>query len=696
MNICAVAWLVLAVARGPQDDPPVVSHPPLHPLRAPAHRPLEKGPSYFVDSGKGSDAGPGTEAAPWRTLGHAMMKLVAGDTLVLRKGIFHENVYCSVVGRKDAPVTIRSYPGERVILDGGFEEFLARPGEAWVPFDGGAPGEFRSAKRYPNIRDVVGLFGDSNIGLQTYWHAMDLRSSNELDIDDPEKKLMSLPLYCGPGLWYDKESAYIHVRLAHTGVQKHIGLPTPQVSDYAGETDPRKVPLVIAPFKSVPLFVDQAMHVRFQDLILRGGGYNTTVLQFGVDLDFDNVTIFAGTYGIRARNTGPLRFFHSAVYGMNMPWAWRTENSLYTFHPRLQDPFVPAVPVDASLPGSAKGGKAAIVNERNIARLPTHALVVTEGAEDSSVFAYPFNHDWEVAYSEFADAHDGVYLAGNTMRFHHNWVDNMQDDSIYLSSPTNYISDNVWVYQNLITRTVTAFSWHSRGGPSGNVYVLRNVVDLRMGACFERATPTRKGKVQGGNVFFMHGRDFLGVESIYFYHNTAVSPLSSHAYAHRFPQNVDGKSARHVFNNLCVYLNGYPNTYIEAKKGSDIRIDGNLHWCADAAAKVPAGFLDAVRRHPLSEENRKTYPPGWEAHSLVADPKFLSFGSSPLARNDYRLAADSPARRAGVVLPRELEDPLRPRDDGRPDIGALPADGEPLRVGVQGRVTAGISGLLRD
>ena len=41
---------------------------------------------------------------------------------------------------------------------------------------------------------VLGLFGDSHIALQTYWHTMDLRAKNELWIEDPEKKLMVLPV----------------------------------------------------------------------------------------------------------------------------------------------------------------------------------------------------------------------------------------------------------------------------------------------------------------------------------------------------------------------------------------------------------------------------------------------------------------------------------------------------------------------
>src|SRR5207245_10126834 len=134
---------------------------------------------------------------------------------------------------------------------------------------------------------------------------------------------------------------------------------------------------------SVPIFVYRANDVRFQNLVIRGGGFNCVVLQMGIGIEFDNVTIFAGTYGLRSRSTGPFRMVDSAIHGMIPPWAWRSENGLYTYTPRAYDPFVPA----------AKPS-----NERNIARLNTHALLVPEGSYEFEVFYYPYNHDWEISY----------------------------------------------------------------------------------------------------------------------------------------------------------------------------------------------------------------------------------------------------------------------------------------------------------
>jgi hypothetical protein len=145
-------------------------------------------------------------------------------------------------------------------------------------------------------------------------------------------------------------------------------------------------------------------------------------LNSGVDLAFDNVTVFAGAYGLRARGTGPLTFVHSAIHGNIPPWGFRVENSLHGPGPAQQAPF--AVPDGAENPG------------RNVARLNTHAVLVTEGSYEFEIFYFPYNHDWEIAYSEFTDGHDGIYLSGHTVRFHHNHVHRFQDDAIYLSSPS--------------------------------------------------------------------------------------------------------------------------------------------------------------------------------------------------------------------------------------------------------------------
>lgn len=671
-------WLIVAlilagtvqVASAQTDAGKITSHPPLRPLPELAARPMSPGAGFYVDPLRGNDAAAGSEAAPWRTINHSLKQLTAGQTLYLRGGVYREQIYCAVSGKPDAPITIRAFPGERVILDGGLAEFFDQPAQAWTPFPEGAPDEFRSVKTYQNIRDVVGLFGDSYIGLQTYWHTLDLRAKNELWIDDPDKKLMVLPVYCGPGLWYNRETGHIHVRLAHTS------LTTPGLANFRGETDPRKLPLIIAPFASVPLFVDMARHVRFQDLVIRGGGHNCVVLQMGIDIEFDNVTIFAGTYGLRSRSTGPFRMLHSAIHGSIPPWAWRSENGLYTYTGRSYDPFLPATKP---------------ANERNIARLNTHALLVTEGSYEFEVFHYPYNHDWEIANCEFTDGHDGVYLSGRAIRFHHNVIDRIQDDAIYLSSPTHYFNDDIHVYQNLIRNILIAFACNNTGGPRGDIFVYRNLVDQRQWTPFNRPSPARPhGEMLHGHIYLAHGNDLIGIENIHFYQNTCISQNLSGSYAGRMWVATNDRTRRRILNNLFVYVNSYPEPAYPQEH--DIQFDGNLHWCAAADAKLPEGFLEKVREAKGSKLNQAKYPGGWEANSFVADPQFLSFALAVSGDNDYRLKADSPAIGKGIVLPADLADPQRPAAGARPDIGAFPAGSDVVGFGRQARVKLPVRG----
>lgn len=667
-----VAGIVLGTAPNAiaQNSEGPVSHRPLRPLPALAKRPLAKGPAFFVDCVQGKDDSAGDEETPWRTINHALKRLRAGDTLCLRGGIYREQVYCAVAGKQDAPITIRAYPGERVILDGGLSEFFDAPAKAWEPYPQGAPDEYRSVKAYKNIRDVLGLFGDSHIALQTYWHTMDLRSKNELWIDDAAKKLMVLPVYCGPGLWYDRDSGHIHARLAHTH------LTTPGLANYRGQTDPRKLPLIITPFKSTPLFVDMAKHVRFQDLVIRGGGHDCVILQMGIDIEFDNVVIFAGTYGLRARSTGPFRMVHSAIHGMIPPWAWRDENGLYTYSPRWYDPFVPP-------PQPA--------NERNIARLNTHALLVTEGSYEFEVFHYPYNHDWDIAHCEFTDGHDGVYLSGRAIRFHHNLVDRMQDDGIYLSSPTHYFNDNIHVYQNVIRDIFTTFGCNSTGGPRGDIFIYRNLIDQRQGAPFNRPTPKNpEGGMLRGHGFLAHGNDLIGIESLHFYQNTFITETWSGSYAARTWTVTNERTRRQVFNNIFVYLNRYPDPAYPQEH--DIQMDGNLHWSPAPETKLPVGFLEKVRTAKGSKLMQAKYKTEWEANSFVADPRFMAFELAAAAKNDYRLRKDSPAVGKGVALPKELTDPQRPADGARPDVGAFPLGIDGFDVGRHGRLKLPLAG----
>ncbi len=445
---CFLFVMAIATTFAAADE--IRSHPALRPVPEPSDRPRSKGPAFFVDPVKGDDANEATEEKPWKTIAHALQQTSAGDTLYLRGGTYYERVYCAVAGTPDQPITIRSYPGELAIIDGSFPEFFENPGEAWEPVSGGAAGEFQSKSVFKNLRNIHGRFGDSMVGLQVYYYIEDLRGER----------------YVGPGIWYNGATGRIHARLAHYAPTETIGTRTPltlkylphrlhKLESYAGETDPRKLPLEIAPFHSVPLLIDGAQHVTFQDLVIRGGGHDAVVIRHGRSVEFDNVIIYAGAYGLRARNTGPMKLHNSAIRGSVPPWSTRGETSLREYPWRIE--------------------------AKNLTRLNTHALLIPAAGDEYSVYYYPYNQRWEISNCEFTDAHDGVYLGDiDGVKFHHNYVHNLQDDGIYLSSFRHLYQPQFGpreIYQNVITGCLMAFAFGGDGHLTTEVHVYRNIID---------------------------------------------------------------------------------------------------------------------------------------------------------------------------------------------------------------------------
>ena len=73
--------------------------------------------SFYVAT-TGNDSNPGTQAAPWRTIQHAVDTARAGSTVNVRGGIYEELVSINVSGNaSEGFITFRSYPGETAILE---------------------------------------------------------------------------------------------------------------------------------------------------------------------------------------------------------------------------------------------------------------------------------------------------------------------------------------------------------------------------------------------------------------------------------------------------------------------------------------------------------------------------------------------------------------------------------------------------
>ncbi len=612
------------------------SHPPMRPLPEPSRRPLPAGSVLFVDAKNGDDAHPGTREKPWRTLAASLKNLAPGDTLCLRGGVYWEGVTVTVSGTREKPITIRSHPGELAIIDGGIREFFESPATAWEPVEGGAPGEFRSVNTFKEAGSS-GNFGDSMVPLHRYITLADLRSPNEFwkpelgdRADDPGG------IYCGPGTRRDEKTGRIHVRLAHTR------LPGLGALAYRGETDPRRIPLVVAG-REYTVQINRS-HLRLEDIVVRGAKRAAIVMENAEDITLDGVTLYGGQMALRTARVNGLRAVDCAFRGHAAPW-----------HSRAHHKY----------------------------RAGSGYLILADGD------AFDFER------CEFTDNHDFIAMPGLVnCRIRGSFVDNFNDDG-FEPGPKR-ARGRIEISQNLVTRVLSPFTAHGKkpvpvdAEPGSGLHIFRNVFDLRRGTY---KTPPA-GDDPGG-AFLDERTEILAHD-----HGSPVHPIY-HVYQNTFLMRSGGwrgyyaftwgghmrGTTRRVFNNLFVQEEGAIGVNFTAlAEGDDLQSDGNLHWSVRSPAPSAAEVFAKFRASPLFAASRAKYPPGWGASDVVADPKFAALGTDGKSPVDLRLAADSPARAAGIAVPAEWPDPLR-GGAGKADIGALPFGAAAPGFGIHHRIT---------
>lgn len=634
---------------------------PMRPLHIVSDRPPATGPSYYVDASRGDDAQVGSIERPWKSLAFAVTKLQPGDTLLLRGGIHRVHVSTTLRGTAEKPITIRSYPKELAILDGGIAEFHDCPETSWEPCPNGALLEFWSAKTYPELggqadnTNVLGNFADSMVPLHGYRFRGDLQCDNAY-WNISSKVGANEFVYCGPGIFYDVTTGRIHCRLAHTR------LPGLHEDNYRGETDPRKLKLIVAGHGGGSVLeLKDSEHIQLQDLVLRGAREATLAIVDCRDVALDGLTVYGGSAPIQVHDSHRLRMLHTACRGLAAPWTFRGSLKYRAIESRLF---------------SASGWE------------PTGA--------DST--------DFEIAYSEFTDSVDGVFL-GNVrgVSFHHNLVDNISDDGIFLTAATAYDGTthggNVHIYQNRLSRCLTTFAFgvgHGRqkltaaGKQVGaGVWIYRNVFDFRRPVHYYWPTgPDAPQEIESlGRFAGDHGSPAW--EPMWICHNTILA-----GDAPRYDYGTDGLGRavvpgvkRRVFNNIICQLRGMVGQTLPPET-ADFQADGNLFWSISDGPQFAGELFARFRKSPKFAASKANYLPGWTAGDLFADPRFERWEGDWRKVPDLRLAAGSPAKNAGVELPKDFPDrsdvrkPLR----GKPDSGALPLGVNPWNVGIGGRL----------
>jgi hypothetical protein len=307
----------------------------------------------------------------------------------------------------------------------------------------------------------------------------------------------------------------------------------------------------------------------------------------------------------------------------------------------------------------------------------------------------PLNENIEMAFCEFTDDHDFAFFRYvKNLKFHHNFVDNFNDDGLECGPKLR--SHTMYVYQNRIGACLGVFQQHEIDkdeAPTGHdaksgVFVYRNVFDQRAGVYY--GLPAKND----GSSDFLHSEGHFVSDHggpvhavIRVYHNTMLRRLP--VFRDYFLFGLGGSSLkqteRDVFNNIFVQEERVPGAVILGKEAGNLREGGNLLWGVKDGPSLKADPFKKFRASLLFAESKKRYEPGWTTQDRIGDPRFVKLAAVDAA-SDLRLQSDSAAANAGQPISPEWPDPLRDADKGAPDIGAMPLGVEPWGIGVDGRM----------
>ena len=78
--------------------------------------------TYYVSNSIGDDNSDGSIDSPFETIGKAISKIDAGDSVIIRGGLYHEEILIDNLNSSiSSPTLIKSFDGETVVIDGTIE-----------------------------------------------------------------------------------------------------------------------------------------------------------------------------------------------------------------------------------------------------------------------------------------------------------------------------------------------------------------------------------------------------------------------------------------------------------------------------------------------------------------------------------------------------------------------------------------------
>lgn len=647
---------------------------------------------YFVSPTGDDETADGSMQKPYGTITSAAKHLEPGDRLLLLTGTFYEHAVIEGVGEFGAAhIVVTAAPGHRATIDGALRDFIEHPELAWRLVQ---PGEYESLVRLPLNTDR-GAFvrgRPTYTRLVTYDLPQDFRAHNQkfgklpAEVLDPPGSVVKDPkyprrpwVYMGPGLWQEdngqEDDGRLHVRLSHTSLTA-ADLHDEQLrrEEYLGPTDPTTEPLAIwggEPATDATLTIQDCFGIEVRGLTIQHGAA-TILVRRSTGVILDRLVVNAGNYGIElGEHCDDSRITDTVVDGGMPPWMFRSDRK-----------------DDYEFPDGTFNSLGARTSRVLIALDPSSRRV------------------W-IEQCEFVNGHD-LQLAGSDVTFTKNWINNLNDDAIFIG----VVSYNMRILGNVIERCLTAVST-ATNSPFGDVYIHRNLIDLRRPTLGRRPHPIPDlipvddederdalEPARYGNLL----KDGALDPELSLSHNTVLLVDQPRKSPHTIFRTYTGQTVRRSYNNIFLVINktgatDRPIAFLPPQPTGQCETDGNSYFrigeqSPDLFHVRAAKYLKFASISDLTDTknayflaSKTAHPPGFEKNGIDQHPRLAFYSPPPEfpGVEDFRLTELSPARHHGVSLEDKLPDLGDPLPDGAPDIGCYPFEAAPLHVGVGGR-----------
>jgi hypothetical protein len=435
------------------------------------------------------------------------------------------------------------------------------------------------------------------------------------------------------------------------------GLQPHRIETFKFSTDPQ-LHLALSKHLSRVLLISRCKHIRFKNLTLRFGGRETVLIRDSCNITFDHVNIRAGSRAIRLENDGDgqkiscIRLEHCEIDGGLPPWLFRSDRKdTYHFKPTGHES---EDPVPNTLGATTSNVLLSARPKGVVSRVTIHHCKIFNG-HDTALFGHP-------------------------MSFHHNWIHNLNDDSVFIGEAAGRVT----VYKNVITRCLTALSFSGSG--TGYTQVFRNLIDIRLPTLGVR--PPLDGVVTRS---LRQGHLYKGGQKqgpVDLWNNTCVTldsgrvgdapddgpgepddpdlKMTKAGFTH-YSAWDENTPPRRAFNNILVAV--YPSS--DAKLVKPIAFLPNIAFDTESNSNSydrvgpditnafvvsdPAGGNETNVEYATLDLYQAAHGPN-EEDSDRHDPRFRSLApdGAPQPGDDLRLRYRSPAMHAAMTLPGSL------------------------------------------